>query len=188
MIAAFTTTGVGTSSPMSRSMSGPSIRYGGDNTVKPSTSRYHATAASTSATQTAVCAIPVISAGVDERRGSGRIHAVGTGIAPAREHALAQVVAARAERRVVVENRVGDAAGGFHGGRVHPADALAAFPQLLGLGAVLLVLDGGGRLVGGDEHVGLDRAGHDLEHADPHFATSAWSDSPMALTAALLDR
>ena len=60
MIAAFTTTGDGTSSPMSRSMSAPSIRYGGDNTVSPSTSRYHATAASTSATHSAVCASPVI--------------------------------------------------------------------------------------------------------------------------------
>ena len=64
MIAAFTTTGDGTSSPMSRSMSAPSIRYGGDSTVSPSTSRYHATAASTSATQSAVCASPVIIASI----------------------------------------------------------------------------------------------------------------------------
>src|SRR5207253_4291991 len=54
-IAAFTTTGFGRKSPMSRDMDSPSIRYGGDNTTKPNTSRYHVTAASTSATCSAVC-------------------------------------------------------------------------------------------------------------------------------------
>src|SRR5205809_1052925 len=44
-IAAFTTTGGGTSSPMSRAIASPSMQYGGESTVRPSTSRYHATAA-----------------------------------------------------------------------------------------------------------------------------------------------
>ena len=51
-----------------------------------------------------------------------------------------------------------------------------------------LVLDRGGGLVGGGEHVGLDRAGHDLEHADPELRDLGRSDSPIALTAALLAR
>ena len=38
------------------------MRYGGDSICRPSTSRYHATAASTSGTQTAVCARAVITA------------------------------------------------------------------------------------------------------------------------------
>ena len=50
------------------------------------------------------------------------------------------------------------------------ADALAALPQLLGRarGTRSCSIAAGG-LVGRGEHVGLDRAGHDLEHADPEL-------------------
>src|SRR5436190_11941501 len=175
-IAAFTTTGAGTSSPMSRAIASPSMRYGGESTVRPSTSRYHATAASTSGTHSAVCASPVITSIVPSRRRTAerlehRPHPglVRRAVAPRREHAFAQLVAAHAQRRGVVEDGVGDPAGGLRRGRVHVANALPAFPQLLRLGTVLLVLDRGGRLVGGGEHVGLDRPGHDLEDPDPEL-------------------
>src|SRR5580704_15639194 len=52
-IAAVTTTGDGTSSPMSRSIWSPSMRYGGESTCRPSTSVYQRVAASTSGTQIA---------------------------------------------------------------------------------------------------------------------------------------
>ena len=119
---------------MSRVIASPSIRYGGDSTARPSTSRYHATAASTSATCSAVCASPVITRTfVSIPRTQLRV----VGAVPAREHALAQVVAAVAQRSVVVADRVDDAARGFGGGRVRSPDALAAFPHPLRQLAVL---------------------------------------------------
>src|SRR5439155_10785714 len=61
-MAAVITTGAGTSSPMSRVMASPSIRYGGDRTCSPSTDSYQRVAAATSGTHTAVWATPVITA------------------------------------------------------------------------------------------------------------------------------
>ena len=58
-MAAWTTTGDGTSSPISCSICSPSMRYGGDSTVRPRTSEYQRVAASTSGTHTAEWANPV---------------------------------------------------------------------------------------------------------------------------------
>src|SRR6185437_10386939 len=58
-MAAVTTTGGGTSSPMSCSICSPCIVYGGDSTCRPRTSEYQRTASSMSGTQTAVWARPV---------------------------------------------------------------------------------------------------------------------------------
>src|SRR5437667_1141793 len=72
-MAAVITTGSGTSSPMSRVMASPSIRYGGDRTCSPSTDSYQRVAATTSGTHTAVWATPVITAGsVGAGRSGGR--------------------------------------------------------------------------------------------------------------------
>jgi len=59
-IAALTATGDGSNSPMSASICGPSIRYGGESTRIPRTDSYQRTASSTSGTQTATCASDVI--------------------------------------------------------------------------------------------------------------------------------
>ena len=61
-MAAWTTTGDGTSSAISCSICAPSMRYGGDSTSRPRTSEYQRVAASTSGTQTAEWANPVSTA------------------------------------------------------------------------------------------------------------------------------